>query len=118
MNEQQLIDGLRRHLDQGLERMSTPTLNRLHTARQHALAVKSKANRRGSGFTAGRGWLRPALATLALAAGIGFTALYLQNQNEISAMAALDTDLLADDLPPKAFTDPGFRAWLEESSEG
>ena len=118
MNEQQLIDSLRRHLDQGLESLSTPTLNRLHTARQKALTAKRGAHKPSFGFTAGQGWLRPALATLALAAGIGFTTLYLQDQNEISAMAALDTDLLADDLPPKAFTDPGFRAWLEESSEG
>lgn len=116
MNEQQLIDSLRRHLDLGLEQLPASTRDRLHAARQAAIA--HKAGKNGSRRHAHQGWLRPALATLALAAGIGLATTYLQGQNEISAMAALDSDLLIDDLPPKAFTDPGFRAWLEESSEG
>lgn len=116
MNDQQLIDSLRRHLDLGLEELPAPTRDRLHTARQAAIAHKAGKNSTGS--LVHQGWLRPALATLALAAGIGLATVYLQGQNEISAMAALDSDLLVDDLPPKAFTDPGFRAWLEESSEG
>lgn len=116
MNEHQLIDGLRRHLDQGLEQIPAPALDRLHNARRQAVARRAESATHKAAHH--HGWLRPALATLALAAGIGFTTIYLQSQNEISAMAALDSDLLVDELPPKAFTDPGFRAWLEESSEG
>ena len=114
MNETQLIASLRRHLDQGAAQLPETTLERLRQARQQALAGQGRNATR----PAHPGWLRPALATLALAAGIGLMTVYMQDQEEISAMAALDADLLVDDLPPKAFTDPGFRAWLEESSEG
>lgn len=114
MNETQLITSLRRHLDQGAAQLPDATLERLRHARRQALARQE----RNATHPTHPGWLRPALATLALAAGIGLMTVYMQDQQEISAMAALDADLLIDDLPPKAFIDPGFRAWLEEASEG
>lgn len=116
MNETPLIASLRRHLDEGAAQLPQATLERLYQARQHALAAHRRQQTHRA--PARQAWLRPALATLTLAAGIGLTAMYLHDQEELSAIAALDAALLVDDLPPRAFTDPGFRAWLEESSEG
>lgn len=116
MNDQQLITTLRQHLDEGLADLPDRVQDRLTMARQKALQQRHESRRQG--WLLGHGLLRPALATAILVAALGLTDSYLQGQNEISDMAAVDSDLLIDDLPPKAFSDPGFRAWLEESSEG
>ena len=115
MNERDLIQGLRQQLDHGLTQLPEGVLNRLSQARRQAVAgPRPHTNQR---------WLalapaRPLFAALLLAIGLGLTHLYIQDQNRIHEMATVDGDLLVDDLPPKAFTDPGFRAWLEEASEG
>lgn len=116
MNERELIQGLRQQLDHGLNQLPEGVLQRLSQARQQAVASLPRQH-------PGQRWLtlaqaRPLFAALLLAIGLGLTHLYIQDQNRIQEMATVDGDLLVDDLPPKAFTDPGFRAWLEESSEG
>lgn len=116
MNEQQFANSLRQHLDEGLADLPDRVQDRLAMARQKALQHHHESRRQG--WLLGHGLLRPALATATLVAALGLTDSYLQGQNDISEMAAVDSDLLIDDLPPKAFSDPGFRAWLEESSEG
>lgn len=118
MNEQQLINTVRLHLDQGLETLPVHIQQRLGRARQNALAGSKTTRNAHSLAILLHGWMRPALAAMALILTVGLTTSYLQGQDEIRAMATLDSDLLTDDLPPDAFTDPGFRAWLEESSEG
>lgn len=115
MNEQHLIDNIRHHLDQGLESLPPDTCRRLRTIRQEALA-RPASHSLLSLLDQTR--LKPALITLALVFSIGLTFFYLQGQDEVGEMAALDSALLTDDLPPEAFTDPGFRAWLEDSPEG
>ena len=117
MNEQHFQKGIRAHLDRGLENLPAGLQTRLAAARQEALKHHRQTHRRLD-VLFGHGWLRPALATLLLAVTVGLTTFYIRGQEEISAMAAVDVDLLTDDLPPKAYTDPGFRAWLESSSEG
>jgi hypothetical protein len=36
----------------------------------------------------------------------------LQVQEEIDAAAEIDADLLSDDVPPDAYSDPGFKEFL------
>ena len=39
---------------------------------------------------------------------------HLHEQAEIRAAAEIDAALLADDLPPEAYGDPGFGAYLKQ----
>ena len=57
------------------------------------------------------------LATLALLTGL-VTAFYWQQVNEtVDEMEEIDSALLADDLPPDAYLDIGFTAWLSHSQD-
>jgi hypothetical protein len=58
---------------------------------------------------------RAIVAVLALL--VGATGTYVWNQFEQAAEnEEVDSALLSDDLPPAAYLDHGFRAWLERSS--
>ena len=48
---------------------------------------------------------------IALIAGI-ITISFIQNDNRADDLAEVDAALLTDDLPPNAFTDPGFAQFL------
>jgi hypothetical protein len=51
------------------------------------------------------------LPLLALVAGL-LAIDVLQEQNRADELAEVDAELLTDDLPPEAFTDPGFMRFL------
>ena len=60
--------------------------------------------------------LGSALPLLALVAGL----VLIQNQHvraQIAAAAEVDVDLLVDELPPTAYSDPGFLEFLKASHE-
>jgi len=63
-----------------------------------------------SPVTNGRPW-RTVLMILTLWLGMG-AAFYWNGFEQARENEAIDTALLADDLPPKAYLDPGFQAWL------
>ena len=52
------------------------------------------------------------LASAALAAGL-ITINIVQNDDRAVDVADLDAALLTDDLPPQAYTDPGFLQFLK-----
>ena len=95
---------------------------RLRFAREQALArarvargAASSAARSGGAAVLGGGWwprLAAALPVLALAAAL---VLVQTDQQDEQLRAAIETDaaLLADDLPPSAYTDPGFAEFLK-----
>ncbi|MCZ2496689.1 DUF3619 family protein [Xylophilus sp. Kf1] len=106
---------------------------RLKSIRTHALSRRKVANVRahtaaavfgqGSGTASmsmgggGRGpgfWGRmaSALPLLALVAGL-VTIHVVQTDNRLRELAEVDSDLLTDDLPPSAYTDPGFIEFLK-----
>jgi hypothetical protein len=58
-------------------------------------------------------WLTVGLALLALALGLGWIE-FRHSSHEIEATAELDAALLADDLPPEAYTDRAFLEFLRE----
>lgn len=61
------------------------------------------------------GWLRLAslLPLLVLIAGL-LAIQHLHEQAEIQAAADVDAALLSDDLPPEAYSDPGFAVFLKQ----
>jgi len=69
----------------------------------------------GGGPRAGSPWwvrLSGLLPLLALLAGLAL----IQNQHaraQIAAVAEIDSDLLVDELPPSAYSDPGFVQFLK-----
>jgi hypothetical protein len=95
---------------------------RLRFARDQALAhartvrgAASSSSRSGGAAVLGGGWwprLAAALPVLALAAAL---ILVQTEQQDEQLRAAVETDaaLLADDLPPSAYTDPGFAEFLK-----
>jgi hypothetical protein len=72
-----------------------------------------------NGPSTGAGWWKPLvtlLPVLALVAGL-FLIEHLHAQKQISAAAEIDAALLADDLPPAAYRDPGFLEFLKSARD-
>ena len=102
---------------------------RLRVARQQALAVRKpepapahQVMVQGNSLTLsgqpneGLGlWsiLGSTLPLLALLAGL-VTVQWLDREKTVSELAEVDTALLADDLPPAAYSDPGFIHFLRQ----
>jgi len=122
-------------LSEGSERLPVDIEERLRHARQQAIArhevvlvaapVFGIAGQSGSGALSvngsskGSGWWRPLVTlipVLALVAGL-FVIEHLHAQKQISAAAEIDAALLADDLPPAAYRDPGFVEFLKSSRD-
>lgn len=62
-------------------------------------------------------WGRVAAAIPLLALVVGLIAInIIQNDNRANELAEIDAALLTDDLPPAAYTDPGFTQFLKMSS--
>ena len=112
MNDDQLIAGLRRHLDSSLEDLAPEVLRGLARARAAALDAIDQPPP-AWGF-AGFRWALPALAVL----GVGLVQLVGEPNiaDPLAQTAAIDAALLSDDLPIEAYLDDGFDAWLEDSS--
>ena len=101
---------------------------RLRIARQQALAVRKVAAGEpvlamgGRLALAGPGsegmglWsvLGSAVPLLALVAGLVATQ-WLDHEQFVSEIAEIDSALLVDDLPPAAYSDPGFIQFLRQS---
>ena len=91
-------------------------LARAGLARQAAVAVVAAAP--GGAAVLGRSfvpaWLRAVsvLPLLALVAGLVLID-HWTSREQVLAAANFDTQLLADDLPPAAYTDPGFAQYLK-----
>jgi hypothetical protein len=113
---------LRQVLNHGTEILDRDIAQRLYAARCQALEHHRVAV--GGMQLAGIAHLftdtvlghgRMIVAVLALL--VGATGTYVWNQFEQAAEnEEVDSALLSDDLPPAAYLDHGFRAWLERSS--
>ena len=78
-----------------------------------ALAGQGPGLDQGLGFW---GWLASAVPMLALAAGLVAINL-VQDQLRAMEVAEVDAALLIDDLPPAAYTDPGFAQFLKSARD-
>jgi hypothetical protein len=121
--ESELGYKFRQALNHGTENLDRDIAMRLFAARQEALAHQRVAVRgmrlAGVGHffaDALLGHARGILAAVALI--VGASGSYIWNQFEEAAEnEEVDSALLSDDLPPAAYLDHGFRAWLERSSQ-
>lgn len=110
-------------LDQGAGGLDRKILARLHEGRQKALERQTVAvgglNFAGVGhFATTRfpSYARTLVAAFALLAAVVFT-YYWNSFEQAAENAAVDSALLSDELPPAAYLDKGFQAWLERSSQ-
>lgn len=112
----------RQILNQGLDSLDGSVAGRLHQARQAALnnqRVQVRGLRlAGIGHTVEHALLSKArmlLGVMALSVGAAGT-YYWDAFEQAREYEEIDSALLADDLPPSAYLDRGFDAWLERAS--
>ena len=115
---------LARRLASGLNSpLSHEVAERLRAARVRAVAVRKPGSvvvqsngslAIGSASDALRpwGWLASALPLVALVVGL-VTIKQLQDERRALEVAEIDTAMLTDDIPPSAYTDPGFLRFLK-----
>ncbi len=124
--EAQFARQICRLLNQGTADLDHGIAERLRAAReqalqrQHAVAYSPAIVSAGGTAVLGGGGderhpLRMFLTMLALMLGVSL-AYYWNGFSQASDNAVIDTALLADDLPPNAYLDKGFQAWLEKDS--
>lgn len=113
---------VRNALNGGIDRLDDVIVVRLNKSRQLALNHQRSASLgmrlAGVGFTLesrGLQWLRHAFAIIALALGLTGT-FYWNTVQDVQELQEIDSALLADELPPSAYLDRGFQAWLEYST--
>ena len=113
-------------LTEGSEALPHDLSERLRFAREQALqrartsAVPVAAPVPTAGPSLGGGgtgfWWRLASVLPGIALVAGLVLIEMQHDDEISRSAAeIDAALLSDDLPPTAYTDPGFAEYLKDS---
>lgn len=128
--EKALIRQVRQSLNHSGEDMSPKAALRLAQARKIALTHQKQvaaarrqlaSGRAGSAvmtlFGPGQRRRRHLLAALALLTGLSLAFYWQQVDEDLSEMETVDSALLADDLPPDAFLDKGFTAWLNRSED-
>lgn len=114
---------VRQALNRGTEALDKDIAARLHEARQSALAHQKV--RVGGLALAGLGHFashrlpafgRTAVAAFALLLGVVFS-YYWNHFEQAAENEEVDSALLSDDLPPAAYLDKGFQAWLDRSQQ-
>ena len=123
MNELHFGYKVRQHLNLGLHELPPETASRLLAAREKALSCQKQAVSQSVLATAGSFVqhqfdnlrFKQVLSTLALLLCVVFSSFWMADQR-ITEQSAIDSALLADDLPIGAYTDTGFDAWLRSTS--
>lgn len=122
--EHEFANGIIRHLDEGVAQLGPGPRERLHAARNAALAryreqpVAGLAWAGAAGrFFSGQRWAgaRPLVAVSVLLLALAGIA-YWQSTAPVGDLAEIDTHLLTDELPINAYLDKGFDSWLKRSS--
>ncbi|MEJ1169249.1 DUF3619 family protein [Variovorax sp. CCNWLW235] len=111
-------------LSAGSQELSHDIGERLRVARAQAVAMRKQAPqlraastviRSGNVATMGGSWwtrIGSVIPLIALVAGL-ITISVMQDEDRASELADVDSALLTDDLPPAAYTDPGFAQFLK-----
>lgn len=124
ITEKQIAEKIIKELESGTESLPAETLRRLKDARLKAVAAMPLTAAEAQPVLSGWGrlvesshhagprfWL-PAVILLTLLMAVLAANMSAKNSQPIDA----DALLLASDLPPEAFSDKEFVAWLENSS--
>lgn len=124
--EQHFAQQIRQVLDQGTYALDGSITERLRAARERALArqhvLVAETQIVGAGGTAllhghedEHHPFRMLFAILALLLGFSL-AYYWNGFSQADENEAIDSALLADDLPPNAYLDRGFQAWIDQDT--
>ncbi len=126
MTEERIANRIRQCLNHGLDNISPTAERRLQAARHHALMHQKQPAREMILAAPGSAALtgdfphglraRQMLAIAALLIGMAAASIWHAHQY-ISDLEDVDSALLTDSVPPEAFLDKGFAAWLDDSSE-
>lgn len=127
--EARLAARLAAALTRGLDELPADVDTRLRFAREQALARRAQAVPAapadtvvaagaaavlGAGGPGARWGLRLAMLLPVAALLAGLLLVQAQRERQVAAVAAqIDSALLADELPPEAYADPGFAAFLK-----
>lgn len=113
---------IKHELQAGSRTLPAATTERLRAARERALAKQRKtasslelAGNAGSSnaFVEWAGHLVPVVAL-----ALGLCAIsYWHQSNRAEENAEIDTQMLIDELPPQAYADKGFGAWIRRGAE-
>jgi len=122
--EEQFARRVTARLSAGTTELPHDIGERLRVARQQAVAKRKLAPAlrpaqvvvaSGGAAALGGGWwtrVGAVVPLVALIVGL-ITISIVQDENRANDMAEVDAALLTDDLPPAAFTDPGFAQFLK-----
>jgi hypothetical protein len=124
MNEQQFGNKIRQILSEGArgERLGAHVRQRLHAARERALA-RARTERAPAMAWAGDiawrfgglGGLSARLLLPIVVLIIGLAAIFAWERNQrVAEVEEIDALLLSSDLPIDAYLDSGFEAWLKK----
>lgn len=111
-------DGLDADLTERLRFAREKALDRARQVRASAGEATVSVGGGAAAWLGGGWWVKVAsvLPLVALAAGL-LMIQHLHTEAQIATAAAIDAELLADDLPPAAYTDAGFAEFLKTPGE-
>lgn len=126
MNELKFGDTIRKALDESAAGLDASRAQKLRAARERALARQKIA----TAPIAGLAWAGDAVSLFGgptgfslrvlVPAGVlvfGLVAIWGWQQNaRVAEVEEIDVQLLTDELPPEAYLDKGFEAWLKKRS--
>ena len=125
MNELKFANQVRKALNESA-RLDAPVAERLRAARERALAHQKPERVHASGLAWGgnvlgrfggpSGFSLRVLVPFAVLL-FGLVAIWGWQQNQrVAEVEEIDVQLLTDELPPEAYLDKGFEAWLKKRS--
>ncbi|MDR1162820.1 MAG: DUF3619 family protein [Candidatus Accumulibacter sp.] len=121
-HEQQFALKLAQRLNYSLRDLPAETTGRLAAARKLALAHQKQLVAQtafaalGAYFLPDNTRVRQMLVSSLLFLSVSVCSAFWMADQEIREMSAIDSELLADELPIGAFTDQGFSTWLKRAS--
>ncbi len=130
MNEENFAYKVRHALNEKLEDMPESVTQRLEQARRIAISRKKRSSplyarvfrqvfAGAGGYFSGRiswmGRLGMSLPVLALAIGLAGI-FHHEQQRQMREIADIDIAVLSDELPPSAYADSGFKAFVTDRS--
>jgi hypothetical protein len=112
---------IKRRLNEGMLDLPAGAAERLRAAREQAVAKQrrpvAQVAAAGTHFTFPLGWVGKLAPLAVLVLGLG--AIHMWHQAEqVADIADIDIQMLSDELPPNAYLDKGFGAWLTQSDQG
>ena len=106
---------VKRRLNDGTDTLASGTTERLRAARERALGAQRQpaavAQAAGIPVSFSFGWLAQLAPLAVLVVGLVGMNFWQQSQSAVE-IADIDVQMLVDELPPIAYLDKGFRAWL------